>query len=191
MTGGALGGRTLVAPPGRSVRPTTDRVREAVFARLGDVSGTRALDLYAGTGALGIEALSRGAVACVFIERARPALSALRRNLETLGLGDRARVVSREVGATVSDLGRAGERFDLVFVDPPYDTGEDERSLRAALAAGILVEGAVVVVERSRRHALPAIAGLVLRDERRYGDTVVGRYAHEGGPAARGGEIER
>lgn len=191
MTGGALGGRVLVAPAGRSVRPTTDRVREAVFARLGEIEGARALDLYAGTGALGIEALSRGASRAVFVERARPALDALRRNVDALGLAARARIVAREVAAALADLGRAGERFDLVFVDPPYGTGEDERALRAALAAGVLAAGAVVVVERSRRHALPPIAGLVLADERRYGDTVVGRYVREGGDATQEGGSDR
>lgn len=188
VTGGNLGGRTLVAPAGRGVRPTTDRVREATFARLGALGGVRVLDLYAGTGALGIEAISRGAASVVFVERARASLDALRRNLAALGLGQGARIVARDVAAAVADLGRAGERFDLVLLDPPYEAGEDERTLRAVVAARILAPGAVLVVERSRRHALAPISGLVLQDERRYGDSVVSRLTAADDGAANGGE---
>ena len=191
MTGGIFGGRTLRAPAGRGVRPTTDRVREATFARLGALGGARVLDLYAGTGALGIEALSRGAASVVFVERARASLDALRRNLAALGLGESVRIVGREVAAAVADLGRAGERFDLVLLDPPYETGEDERTLRAVVAARILAPGALLVVERSRRHALPPISGLALQDERRYGDSIVSRLAAADDGKAKGGKDDR
>lgn len=191
MTGGIFGGRTLRAPAGRGVRPTTDRVREATFARLGALDGARVLDLYAGTGALGIEALSRGAANVVFVERARASLDALRRNLATLGLGESVRIVARDVAAAVADLGRAGERFDLVLLDPPYETGEDERTLRAVVAARILAPGALLVVERSRRHALPPISGLALQDERRYGDSIVSRLAAADDGEAKGGKDDR
>lgn len=191
MTGGIFGGRTLRAPAGRGVRPTTDRVREATFARLGALGGARVLDLYAGTGALGIEALSRGAASVVFVERARASLDALRRNLAALGLGESVRIVARDVAAAVADLGRAGELFDLVLLDPPYETGEDERTLRAVMAARILAPGALLVVERSRRHALPPISGLALQDERRYGDTIVSRLAAADDGEAKGGKDDR
>lgn len=191
MTGGIFGGRTLRAPAGRGVRPTTDRVREATFARLGALDGARVLDLYAGTGALGIEALSRGAANVVFVERGRASLDALRRNLATLGLGESVRIVARDVAAAVADLGRAGERFDLVLLDPPYETGEDERTLRAVVAARILAPGALLVVERSRRHALPPISGLALQDERRYGDSIVSRLAAADDGEAKGGKDDR
>lgn len=191
MTGGILGGRTLRVPAGRGVRPTTDRVREATFARLGALGGARVLDLYAGTGALGIEALSRGAANVVFVERARASLDALRRNLTTLGLGENVRIVARDVAAAVADLGRAGELFDLVLLDPPYETGEDERTLRAVVAARILAPGALLVVERSRRHALAPISGLALQDERRYGDTIVSRLAAADDGEAKGGKDDR
>ena len=191
MTGGIFGGRTLRAPAGRGVRPTTDRVREATFARLGALGGARVLDLYAGTGALGIEALSRGAANVVFVERARASLDALRRNLAALGLGESVRIVARDVAAAVADLGRAGELFDLVLLDPPYETGEDERTLRAVVTARILAPGALLVVERSRRHALPPISGLALQDERRYGDTIVSRLAAADDGEAKGGKDDR
>jgi len=191
VTGGIFGGRTLRAPAGRGVRPTTDRVREATFARLGALGGSRVLDLYAGTGALGIEALSRGAASVVFVERARASLDALRRNLAALGLGESVRIVARDVAAAVADLGRAGELFDLVLLDPPYETGEDERTLRAVMAARILAPGALLVVERSRRHALPPISGLALQDERRYGDTIVSRLAAADDGEAKGGKDDR
>ena len=173
-----------MAPPGRGVRPTTDRVREAVFARLRGLDGARVLDLYAGTGALGIEALSRGAAEAVFVEKARPSLDALQRNVATLGLTARARILRRDAVAAITLLGRAGERFDLIFVDPPYASGEAERALRALPAAGLLAPGGALVVERSRRHDLPDVEGLVLLDERRYGDTVVSRLGLAGGAPA-------
>lgn len=190
MTGGILGGRTLVAPAGRGVRPTTDRVREAIFARLGDIGGARVLDLFSGTGALGIEAISRGAASVVFVEHGKAALDALRRNLAALGLLEGVRVVRRGVTAAVADLGRAGERFDLVLLDPPYETGEDAEALRGLVKARILAPRALLVVERSRRHALPPIAGLVVEDERRYGDTIVSRLAAANGDSAEAGESD-
>jgi 16S rRNA (guanine966-N2)-methyltransferase len=177
-----------VAPAGRGVRPTTDRVREAIFARLGALDGARVLDLYAGTGALGIEAISRGAASVVFVERARASLEVLERNLASLGLAQRARVLRRDAAAALAALGQAAERFDLVLLDPPYEMGEEERALCALVSAGVLAPGAVVVVERSRRHALASIAGLVLEDERRYGDTVVSRLCAAEHDEADGGE---
>lgn len=188
MTGGILGGRTLVAPAGRGVRPTTDRVREALFARLGALDGARVLDLYAGTGALGIEALSRGAESVVFVERARASLAALERNLQTLDLLGSSRILRQDVPAGVATLGREALRFDLVLLDPPYESEEAERALRAVVASGLLAPGATLVVERSQRHDLPTITGLVLLDERRYGDTVVARLAAADDDTADGDE---
>ncbi|HKA16047.1 MAG TPA: 16S rRNA (guanine(966)-N(2))-methyltransferase RsmD [Myxococcota bacterium] len=170
VTGGRLGGRRLVAPPS-GVRPTADRVREALFARLADLDGVCVLDLYAGTGALGIEALSRGAARAVFVERSNASLAALRRNLRTLELDDHARVVCGDVRGVLRRLAGEGMRFDLVLADPPYE----DRALAAPLAllvsGGLLAPGATVVVERSRRHPLPPIEGLVSHGSRRYGDT--------------------
>lgn len=187
VTGGVLGGRVLVAPPGRGVRPTTDRVRESVFARLPDLADARVLDLFAGTGALGIEALSRGAARVCFVEEARASLATLARNLSSLGIEASARVLRQDVIHAVRDLGQAGERFDLVFLDPPYEADALEPALRALVAAGVLAEGGTVVAERSGRHALPPIPGLVLLDERRYGDTVITRLVPAGAEPEREG----
>ncbi len=177
-----------MAPAGRGVRPTTDRVREALFARLGALDGARVLDLYAGTGALGIEALSRGAESVVFVERARASLAALERNLQTLDLLGSSRILRQDVPEGVATLGREALRFDLVLLDPPYETEEAERALRAVVTAGVLAPGATLVVERSQRHDLPTITGLVLLDERRYGDTVVARLAAADDDTADGDE---
>lgn len=189
VTGGRLRGRRLLAPP-PGVRPSADRVREALFARLGDLRGVAALDLYAGTGALGIESLSRGVASVVFVERAPRSLAILRRNLAALALVEQARILREDVSRGVRRLGREGLRFGLVLVDPPYDSGEDERALRALVESDVLAPQGTVVVERSRRHPLPAIAGLERIDERRYGDTVIDRFSapppdSEGGLGAR------
>jgi 16S rRNA (guanine966-N2)-methyltransferase len=170
VTGGTLGGRRLVAPP-NGVRPTADRVREALFARLSDLDGVCVLDLYAGTGALGIEALSRGAARVVFVERSNASLAALRRNLSALDLDDRARVVRGDVCGALRRLAGERLRFDLVLADPPYEDRELAAPLGLLVSGGLLAPGATVVVERSRRHPLPAVAGLVSHDTRRYGDT--------------------
>src|SRR5438445_6041525 len=118
---GRLGGRRLKAPRGRATRPTSDRVREAIFAMLADVEGARVLDLFAGTGALGIEALSRGAAHAVFVERDARALAALRENLAALELGPDAAEVRRvEALAALRSARSAKETYDLLFIDPPY-----------------------------------------------------------------------
>lgn len=175
VTGGTLGGRRLASAP-RGVRPSADRVREALFARLpelADGAEWSVLDLYAGTGALGIEALSRGAGRAVFVERSRAALAVLRRNLSGLGLEASSRVLALDARAAARRLAAEGERFRLVLADPPYaDPGWGE-ALASLVAAGVLEPEALVVVERGRRHSLPEIPGLQTRDSRRYGDTVL------------------
>jgi 16S rRNA (guanine966-N2)-methyltransferase len=186
VTGGRLGGRRLVAPPA-GVRPTADRVREALFARLSDLDGVCVLDLYAGTGALGIEALSRGAERAVFVERSNASLSALRRNLRTLELDAYARVVRGDVRGALRRLAGEGLRFDLVLADPPYDDPSVAAPLALLVSGRLLAPGATVVVERSRRHPLPAVEGLVSLGSRRYGDTEL-EWLGAGDPPADEGE---
>ena len=179
---GRFGGRRLADAPGVGVRPTADRVREALFSALGNLEGARVLDLYAGTGALGIEALSRGASAAVFVERSRAALAVLRSNLEELELNDRsgpARVIRGEASAVLRRLSRAGERFDLVLLDPPYASDEAPRALEGLVVGELLAPEAEVVLEGSRRHPVTPVDGLVLRDQRRYGDTLIARFGPE------------
>lgn len=133
------------------------------------------LDLYAGTGALGIEALSRGAVRAVFVDRAVPACQVLRANLAALGLEASTRVVRGDVRGELKRLAVAGERFDLVFLDPPYAAGELEGALVTLIRAKILAPGARVIVESSRHEPFGAVPGLVERERRRYGDTEITR----------------
>jgi len=189
VTGGRLGGRRLRAPRS-GTRPSADRVRESLFARLGDLAGTAVLDLFAGTGALGIEALSRGAASLVSVERSRGTLAVLRANIAALGLESVTRVMAEDAVGAVRRLGREGERFDLVLLDPPYASGAPRGVLEALVEAGVLAPEAEVVLERSRSHSLPAVAGLGRLDERRYGDTLISRFTvlapDSEGPAAGG-----
>jgi 16S rRNA (guanine966-N2)-methyltransferase len=165
---GTHGGRRLVAPPGRDTRPTSDRVREALFSILGPLDGARVVDLFAGSGALGIEALSRGAASAVFVERAPAAIRALRGNLETLGV--HGIVQARDVRAFVRDARAAGDAYDLAFLDPPY---RDAAGLGPALdLAPLLASGGRAVSESDRRGPLD-LPGLEVVDERRYGDTLI------------------
>jgi 16S rRNA (guanine966-N2)-methyltransferase len=174
---GSAGGRPLQAPPGRDVRPTSDRVREAMFSSLAEhVAGARVLDLFAGSGALGVEALSRGAAHAVFVERDRRAVAVIRRNLAALGLQDRATVRPEDAGRFCR-TGRGGP-YDLVFADPPY--AEPTAAIHALLvqlaAAGAVREDAVVVIERDRRDpdlGLDPPAFLASERMRSYGDTVL------------------
>jgi 16S rRNA (guanine(966)-N(2))-methyltransferase RsmD len=148
-------------------------VRESLFACLGDVEGCRVLDLFAGSGALGIEALSRGAERLVCVDRAASSVAGVRRNLEAMGVDDRARVMRNEARGAIKRLVASGETFDLVFLDPPYDAGLTQPTLSLLATSGLLDPGATVVVETSKRHPLEPVDGLDLRDQRTYGDTVV------------------
>jgi 16S rRNA (guanine966-N2)-methyltransferase len=170
---GTHGGRELIAPKGRATRPTSDRVREALFSILGEVSDLRVLDLFAGSGALGIEALSRGAGQATLVDSAAPAVAAIRRNLEALGL--HAEVVRQPAQRFVEAASRDARQYDLVFLDPPYRHGSAlGRELTSALRP-ILAAGARVVAESDRRS--PLGLELVLIDERRYGDTLIQIHA--------------
>jgi 16S rRNA (guanine966-N2)-methyltransferase len=166
---GAHGGRRLTAPRGRETRPTSDRVREALFSILGDVSALSVLDLYAGSGALAIEALSRGAASATLVDSSATAITAIRRNLADLGL--EAQVRRGDARAFLRAASGSAPQYDLVFLDPPYrHTSELGAELSAALAP-MLVPGARVVAESDRR--APLRLELPLLDERRYGDTLI------------------
>ena len=175
VTGGRFAGRKLRSPKS-GVRPTADRVRESLFARLGDLDGAKVLDLFAGSGALGIEALSRGAESLVSVERSRSARDVLQANLEALELTDRARVMGGDAIAAIGRLARAGDRFHLVLLDPPYASNAAGAVLEAIARVDVLAPHGVVVLERSRSHPLPVVTGLVPVDERRYGDTLITQF---------------
>lgn len=144
---GEFGSRRLIVPSGDAVRPTSDRAREALYAALGDVTGTRALDLFAGSGALGLEALSRGAACCVFCERAPRARTALEANIAALAVGDRCTVVR---GDALGRLGALGAPFDLILLDPPYADWSRVGPRIAARLDELLTPGGRVVAELPR-----------------------------------------
>ena len=170
VVAGLYRGRRLVAPAGSDTRPTSDRVREALFSVLGpSVHGARGLDLFAGSGALGIEALSRGAQQAVFVDRSPKAIQAIRTNLTTLGIDGDVRPMEARAALRAASARR--EAYDLVFLDPPYRrAAELGRELSEGLIA-VLAPRARVVTESDRR--APLELDLPLADERRYGDTVI------------------
>ncbi|MES1205296.1 MAG: 16S rRNA (guanine(966)-N(2))-methyltransferase RsmD [Pseudomonadota bacterium] len=184
LTGGSDRGRRLKAPRGSGTRPTAAKIREAIFNILGPPPDGAVLDLFAGTGSLGLEALSRGARSVVFIERDRHALSALRQNLRELGVENRSSVIAtdactglRRLAGSISRNDPSSEgRFSWVFMDPPYAT--EAADVLAELADKDLLAGcAVVIVEHDRRHRPPAsIGGLFLTDRREYGETELSFY---------------
>lgn len=177
IAGRARGARLDV--PGAGTRPTSDRVRESLFGALESmdaIDGARALDLYAGSGALGLEAWSRGAASVEFVELSRPAATVVGRNAgvvaKAMGVTQRAKV---NQSGTRQYLARAQGPFDLVFTDPPYDLNDDAMTADLAALAPLLSEDAVVVIERARRSTPPdaVAAGLEIFREKTYGDTAV------------------
>ena len=164
VVAGEFKGRRLAAPRGARTRPTADRVREALFSMLGDVAGARVVDLYAGSGALGIEALSRGAASAVFVERDAQAVAAIERNLEPLDV--EASVARADVARWLT---RAEGRFDLVFCDPPYDVASRLAGPLAERLPGLTADDARIVTESDKRNPLELPFPLIV--ERSYGDT--------------------
>jgi len=188
---GALRGRTLAAPRGRGTRPTSDRVREALCMMLEPWEGLRVVDLYAGSGALGIEALSRGAAWADFAEASRQALAALEQNLEALELGERAEVWRIELPRGLGRMREALERADVVLLDPPYG-GRDARLVLEALdRAAALPAHCRVVLEHHAKDDVPEATGRLGRIEtRRYGETQITFYGTRGPDAPRSGESQ-
>jgi 16S rRNA (guanine966-N2)-methyltransferase len=172
IVGGDLRGRTLRAVPGRSTRPTADRVRQSLFDRLGQrCDGLRVLDLYAGTGALSFEALSRGAVHATLVEYDAKAAQIILRNADELQCADRCTIVRDDVSRA---LGRLAGPYDLVFSDPPYALRAAQETVAVLSARALVAPGGRLVVERDRREPPPQLPGdLELAAESRYGDTVV------------------
>ena len=176
IVGGRFKGHALNAPSGRDTRPTSDRLREAIFNVLehgyGDpVTGARVLDLFAGTGALGIEALSRGARSALFVEQNAGARGVIRRNLETIGIMGLARISKRDV----AHLGPAGAQggFTLAFADPPYGKGLSDKALAALTRGGWLADGALVVLEEAKPARIIVPDAFNIEETRTYGDTQV------------------
>ena len=174
VVGGRLRGRNLAAPSSQAIRPTADRLRESLFNILvhayeNPVEGARVLDLFAGTGALGIEAISRGAGFALFVDTGAEARALLRNNVEALGLGGVTKVFRRDA----TNLGPAHpvEPFSLVFLDPPYGKGLAEKALASLLDGGWLTKEALLVVEEAKAAAFTAPEGFVELERRAYDDT--------------------
>jgi len=189
---GELGGRRLRTPPGEHTRPTSDRVREALFSRveslLGDLAGAVVLDLYAGSGAVGLEAVSRGAARALLVERDRLAIEAVRTNIAALGVSERARVVSDRVERLLSRAAAEDEgAADLVFADPPYAL--DDPTLRAVLANGadhgwFAIDTLLVVERPTRGGSWEFPRGVQPEGNRRYGETTLWYGRHEPPPSS-------
>ena len=175
---GEARGRQLLAPKSLRVRPTADRVKEALFSmlvsRLGEFDGMRVLDIFAGTGNLGIEALSRGAAYAVFIDSHRESAELIRKNLELTRYSERAKVLLQEASAALKWLARGEAPFHLVFLDPPYHEGHTEAILEILSGSPLVDTGTTIVAEFSSKEKIPGSFGRLQETERRvYGDTAI------------------
>lgn len=178
IVGGSLKGRSLQSPKGMATRPTTDRTRESLFNILThkiEFENTRVLDLFAGTGALGLEAISRGSTFCVFIEEASNARGAIRENVEAFQLLGKTKIFRRDA----TRLGNIGtlSPFDLVFADPPYRKGFGEKAAKSLREGNWLNEGALFILEEATDVFPQALRGYELEDKRAYGETSIGLFS--------------
>jgi 16S rRNA (guanine(966)-N(2))-methyltransferase RsmD len=172
---GTSKGRKLVTPRSPSLRPTSDRVKESIFNILRvEMEGKVVLDLFAGTGNLGIEALSRGAKKAIFVEKGRQAIRLIQRNLTQLGLEERSEIVPKDTNRAIGILKQRGESFDLILMDPPYEKGLIQKTLMKLNFYPIYHKDSILVIEHNRREPLPdTVAGWNLIRQRRIGDTII------------------
>jgi len=175
---GEAKGRRLKAPKGHATRPTSDRTKEALFNIIGGrIINAKFLDLYAGTGAIGIEAISRGAEWLVLVENNPRAVRVIMENLQLTGLADRAEIMSQEAHRAVKMLSARDKKFDIIFMDPPYMKGFIERGLAEISEGKLLAPGGLIITESSKLDVLPEEVGnLRLVRKEKYGDTVLSFY---------------
>lgn len=175
---GTAKGRSLKTVKGRDVRPTSDRVKESLFSVIGArVVDADFLDLFAGSGAVGIEALSRGCRSCVFVELVTRHLQVVAENLSATGLSERAELIRRDARAALADLANRGRQFDLIFIDPPYGQGLVPLALEAIAEHGLLREDGWAICEHHRKDPVPdAAGGLTKFRELLFGETVLSLY---------------
>jgi 16S rRNA (guanine966-N2)-methyltransferase len=171
IVAGTLGGRRLAAPRGQAIRPTAERVREALFNRLGPLPGGAVLDLFAGSGALGLEALSRGAATCLFADEAPASIACVRANAKALGVEERVRVRRGAFERVLRDEARAGARYDLVLLDPPYAAAAGYADALGELIPAVLAPGALIAIESAR--GLDLALDLPADPPRRYGASTI------------------
>ncbi len=172
---GKFKGRKLYTPKDRHVRPTSDRVKEAIFSMLGDtITDNRVLDLFAGTGSLGLESLSRGASHCVFVDNNRDSIQLIKDNINHLGASKESTVISGDYRIA---LNQVKDPFDLIFIDPPYHVEEIEDILLTIDKKGLLEEDGAIVVERDHRHTLPdEVGSFRTTKSKKYGTTHITFY---------------
>ena len=187
---GTSKGKKLRSLRGQAIRPTSDRVKESIFNILGkEVDGKRVLDLFAGTGNLGIEALSRGATRTVFVEKEKLAIDLIKKNLSHCGFDDRSQVVTGEVERVIRHLHRKGEVFDLIFIDPPYRRGLVQKTLGILQTQPLYHGDSILVIEHDRRETLSeSTEGWTLARKRQFGDTMVSFIAPSGQRCFKGPE---
>lgn len=172
---GKAKGKKLYSPKGKGIRPTADRVKESIFNILGgQLEGIRVLDLFSGTGSLGLEAISRGAQHVVFVEKSRSALNALKKNISLCGFDSHSIVLAMSVPHGLAFMGQKGESFQVIFADPPYGRGWVEKTISEILAHGILSQDGMIVMEHAPYESLSRNHGkLVTLKQKTYGDTII------------------
>ena len=176
---GTSKGRKLATPKSQAIRPTSDRVKESIFNILGaEVEGKVVLDLFAGTGNLGIEALSRGAKRVLFVEKGRQALKLIQRNLSLFGMRERSEIFPRDVSRAIGILNQRGESFDLILMDPPYEKGLIQKTLLKLHSHKIYHKDSILLIEHNRREPIPErVEGWTLIRQRRIGDTMISFFS--------------
>ena len=180
---GQYKGRKLAAPSGNDIRPTTDKTKEAMFSIIAfELPESNVLDIFSGTGSLGIEALSRGARSCTFCEKSRQAVQQIRENLDHCGIGSEAVVRSGDALRILESMGERSERFHIILMDPPYEQGLCEKALRIISDGRILEDDGTIICEHRREDIMPENVGdLILRKQRRYGISMLSIYGREEG----------
>ena len=170
---GTRRGRLLVTPKGKDTRPTRGRIRESIFNIIqNEIMGAAVLDLFAGSGAMGLEALSRGAARAVFVDNARPARDAIEKNIRSLQMGNQARLLCLDYTEALCRLRREELRFDIIFLDPPYDLAGTDGPFSQIQKSGVMKRGALLIYEHAKRNVFVPV-GLNAIDERSYGETSV------------------
>lgn len=175
IIGGESRGRVIRLPGGCGIRPTADRVKEALFNILGSIEGRSFLDLYAGCGNVGLEALSRGACGTVFVEKDLRLIETIRENLRLLGFDGRGEAIAADAEEGIRRLRKRGARFDLLFADPPYEEGYPAKILTCLERGELLTENGIIILQHSSREPLEqsVTEALTVSDQRRYGDTLL------------------